>query len=204
MSCRQAAGRGGRGSGGWWRPLRKEGCRAAGSASRSGRGKAKGELSTAMAAAQPTAQRAAAGVVGAGSQSSCLCAADAVDSAGAAVVASVGTGANASSPCSGCTNAASVTAKARNALRTTAPFIAKMTGIFTAPLHHAHDRRERNSSPRGTRLSRGPAILERPSLLRRSLSPETQDRFTSPKKQERRGAGAPPVAGSYAFAGSQR
>ncbi len=158
MSCRQAAGRGGRGSGGWWRPRRKEGCRAAGSARRSGRGKAKGELSTAMAAAQATAQRAAAGV-GAGSQSSCLCVADAVDSAGAAVVASVGTGANASNPCSGCTNAASVTAKARNALRTTAPFIAKMTGIFTAPLHHAHDRRERNSSARGTRLSRGAGDL---------------------------------------------
>ena len=157
MSCRQAAGRGGRGSGGWWRPCRKEGCRAAGSARRSGRRRAKGELSTAMAEAQATAQRAAAGS-GAGSQSSCLCAADTVGSAGAAVAASVGTGADAATLCSGCTKAASVRAKARNALRTTAPFIAKMTGILTAPLHHARDRRERNSSPRGTRLSRGPAI----------------------------------------------
>lgn len=203
MSCRQAAGRGGRGSGGWWRPCRKEGCRVAGSARRTGWSKAMGALSTAMAAAQETAQRAEAGS-GAGSQSSCLCAADTVGSAGAALAALVGTGADAPTLCSGCTKAANATAKARNALRRTMPFIAKMTGIFTAPLHHARDRRERNFTPRGTRLSRGPAISEQPSLLQRSLSPGAQDRFASPKKQERRGAGAPPVAGFDAFAGSQR
>lgn len=153
MTCRQAAGRGGRGSGGWWRPRRKGGCREAGSARRSGRRRAMGELSTAMAAPQATAQRAAAGF-GAGSQSSCLCAADTVGSARATAAASVGAGTSAPRPCSGCTRAASVTAKARIALRTTAPLIAEMTGIFTAPLHHARDRRERNSSSRRTRLSR--------------------------------------------------
>lgn len=159
MSCRQATGRGGRGSGEWWRPRRKGGWREAGSARRSGRIRATGGVSTAIAAAHARAQTAATGF-GAVSQSSCVCAAATAGSARTATAASVGAARSASRLCSGCSRAASATAAATSALRTTARFIAEITGIFTEALSHTRDRRQTKSGLRRSPAVEGAAISQ--------------------------------------------
>ena len=162
-----------------------------------------GGVSTAMAAAQVRAQTAAAGF-GAVPQSSCACAAATVGSACAMAAASVGTGANVPRLCRGCTRAASARAMARIALRPTATLITELTGIFTAPSHHALTDLRQTLAPGAPGCRGGAVIREQPSPLRQDRSPELRTDSRPLVKQERRGAGAPPVAGFYIFAGAAR